>query len=130
MSRLTQERGAPPAQAPSAPAHLVFVKDVENKRGEFGGVSKREELLVDLLEARCIELPAGAVLDEAFVPEAAEQAREGKRVAPVTHLPGTPATCPEGCGSLSKETVTRGALHPDLDVTGMGSSRLCLLLAV
>jgi hypothetical protein len=53
---------------PSVPAHLVFVKDVENKRGKFGGVSKWEKLLVDLLEACCIQLPARAVLDEAFVP--------------------------------------------------------------
>lgn len=80
LSRLLQEGGDPglgprPRQSP---AHLVLIKDVENKRGKLSGVSKGEELLVDLLEAGCIQLPTGAVLDEAFVPEVANQVREGR----------------------------------------------------
>lgn len=70
LSWLLQEGGALGGRRPcQSPAHLVFVKDVENERGELGGVSKWEELLVDLLEAGRIQLPAGAVLDEAFVPK-------------------------------------------------------------
>lgn len=45
---------------------LFSSKDIENKRGELGGVPKWEELLVDLLEACCVQLPTGAVLDEAL----------------------------------------------------------------
>lgn len=55
------------------PAHnvltcLVLIKDIEHEGGEFGWVTKGEELLVDLLEAGSIELPTGAVLDKALVP--------------------------------------------------------------
>lgn len=67
-----------PAQAHrQSPAHLVFIKDVKNKCGELGGVSKGEELLIDLLEARCIQLPAGAVLDETFVPGGSRPGERG-----------------------------------------------------
>ena len=61
-----------------SPAHLVLIKDIENKCGELGGVPKWEELLVDLLEACRIQLPAGAVLDEALVPGGRDQARDGE----------------------------------------------------
>lgn len=78
LSRLLQEGGALGRRSPcQSPAHLVFIKDVENERGELGGVSKWEELLVDLLEAGRVQLPAGAVLDEAFVPEVARLPGEG-----------------------------------------------------
>lgn len=83
-SRLPQEGEAPAGAARQSPAHLVFIKDIENKRGELSGVSKREELLVDLLEARRVQLPTGAVLDEAFVPGNRDQVRESKRNASIT----------------------------------------------
>lgn len=56
------------AQTQPLAAHLVLIEDVENKCGELGGVSKWKELLVDLLEASGVQLPAGAVLNEALVP--------------------------------------------------------------
>lgn len=48
--------------------NLVFIKDVEDKRSKLGGVTKREELLVDLLKAHSIQLTAWTVLYKAFVP--------------------------------------------------------------
>lgn len=57
-------------------AHLVLIEDIENKCGELGGVSKREELFVDLLEASRVQLPTGAVLNKALVPADNTQAAE------------------------------------------------------
>lgn len=68
-------------------AHLVLIKDVENKRGELGGVSKREELFVDLLEASRVQLPTGAVLNKALVPADNTQAAEN-----ITHYEPLPET--------------------------------------
>lgn len=89
LSMLQEGGGSRQHRTPQrSQAHLVFIKDVENKRGELGGVSKREELLIDLLEARRIQLPAGAVLDEALVPGGG---RPGERVK---EMPISP-TCRE-----------------------------------
>lgn len=65
------------APACRSPAHLVFIKDVENKRGKLGRISKWEELLIDFLEACSIQLPAGAILDEALVPGGSRPGERG-----------------------------------------------------
>lgn len=75
-----------PGQTQQPAAHLVLVEDVENKRGELGGVSKWEELLVDLLEASGVQLPAGTVLNEALVPA------DGRAGGTEHHLPGASAS--------------------------------------
>lgn len=64
------------------PAHLVLIKDVEDKRGELGGVPEGEELLVDLLEAGSIQLPTGAIFDEAFIPAGGRPGELGNRCQP------------------------------------------------
>lgn len=66
----------PPDRAAGSQTYFVLVEDIENKGGEFGWVAKGEELLIDLLKAGGIELPAGAVLDKALVP-----AKEGERMS-------------------------------------------------
>lgn len=48
--------------------NLVFIKYVEDKGGKLGGVSEREELLVNLLKAHGIQLPTGTIFNETFVP--------------------------------------------------------------
>lgn len=55
--------------------HLIFIKDVEDKRGELSGVSEGKELFVDLLEAHGVQLSTGTVLDEAFVPNGRKEGR-------------------------------------------------------
>ena len=72
-------RSHPVRRPCQSPAHLVFVKDVENKRSKLGGISEWEELLVDFLEACGIQLPAGAVLDEAFVPGGGRPGERGSK---------------------------------------------------
>lgn len=62
-----------PAHSPATPPYLVLIKHVEDKQSELGGVSKREELLVDLLEAHSIELTTRTVLDEALVPSTGKE---------------------------------------------------------
>lgn len=49
--------------------NLIFIKHVEDKGSELGGVPERKELLVNLLKACSIQLPARAIFDEAFVPD-------------------------------------------------------------
>lgn len=92
--------------APPPPAHLVLVKHVEDKRGELGGVSEREELLVDLLEARRVQLPAGAVLDETLVPEG-QPSEGGSEIPPP---PPARGARPQGCGPCP-EAHARGPGH-------------------
>lgn len=48
--------------------NLIFIEHVEDKGGELCGVSEGKELLVNLLEAHGVQLPARTVLNEAFVP--------------------------------------------------------------
>lgn len=48
--------------------NLVFIKYIEDKGGKLGGISEREELLVYLLKAHCIQLPTGTIFNETFVP--------------------------------------------------------------
>lgn len=59
--------------------NLVFIKDVEDKRSKLGGVTKREELLVDLLKAHSIQLTAWTVLYKAFVPEGHDDDERGRQ---------------------------------------------------
>lgn len=54
---------------------LFSSKTLKTNVANFGGVPKWEELLVDLLEACCVQLPTGAVLDEALVPGGRGQRR-------------------------------------------------------
>lgn len=49
--------------------NLIFIKDIEDKGGELCRISKWKKLLVNLLEAHSIQLPTGAIFDEAFVPK-------------------------------------------------------------
>lgn len=91
---------SPARRARGSRTHFVLVEDVENKGGEFGGIAEGEELLVDLLKAGGVELPAGAVLDEALVP-AEEGQRDGRRAAPLaertpggTEVLGAPGPAP------------------------------------
>lgn len=48
--------------------NLIFIKYIEDKWGKLGGIPKRKELLIDLLKACSIQLPARTIFDEAFVP--------------------------------------------------------------
>lgn len=59
---------SPLDRAPGSDTYFVLIEDIENKSGKFGWVTEGEELLIDLLEAGGIELPAGTVLDKALVP--------------------------------------------------------------
>lgn len=106
-----QSAAAGPASSPMRRArgsrtYFVLVEDIENKGGEFGGIAEGEELLVDLLKAGGVELPAGAVLDEALVP-AEEGQRDGRRAAPLaeripggTEVLGAPGPAPlVACGT-------------------------------
>lgn len=49
--------------------NLVFIKYIEDKRSKLGGIPKREELLINLLEACSIQLATRTIFDEAFVPD-------------------------------------------------------------
>lgn len=60
----------------SSVPNLVFIKHIEDKRSKLGGISKRKELLVDLLEAHGVQLTARTVLNEAFVPDEADTHRK------------------------------------------------------
>ena len=94
-----------------SPAHLVLIKDIENKCGKLGGVPKWEELLVDLLEARRIQLPAGAVLDEALVPGGRDQARDGEGDSSITMCWELLASAPEARGPVLGNCATQGREH-------------------
>lgn len=48
--------------------NLVFIKHIEDKGGELCGISEGKELLINLLEAHSVQLPARTVFNEAFVP--------------------------------------------------------------
>lgn len=48
--------------------NLIFIEHIEDKGGELRGITKRKELLVYLLKADSIQLPAGTILNETFVP--------------------------------------------------------------
>lgn len=56
--------------------NLVFIEHVEDKGGELGGISEREELLVYLLKAHSVQLPTGTVFNEPFVPTETSRERE------------------------------------------------------
>lgn len=49
--------------------NLIFIKYIEDKRSKLGGIPKREELLINLLEACSIQLATWTIFDEAFVPD-------------------------------------------------------------
>lgn len=49
--------------------NLIFIKHIEDKGSELGGIPERKELLVNLLKPCSIQLATGAVFDEAFVPD-------------------------------------------------------------
>ncbi len=53
----------------SVVTNLILIKHVENKGGKLCWVSKRKELLINLLKADGIQLTTWAIFDEAFVPE-------------------------------------------------------------
>ena len=94
-----------------SPAHLVLIKDIENKRGELGGVPKWEELLVDLLEACRVQLPARAVLDEALVPGGRDQARDGEGDSSTTTCWELLPSALEAGGPVLGNCVTWGREH-------------------
>lgn len=96
--------------APSS-AHLVLIKDVEDKRSKLGGVSEGEELLVDLLEASSIQLPAGAVLDEALVPGQRRGQGKGALVSPTALGPGPSACLGPGDGQILAQSHPRDVTH-------------------
>ena len=60
-------------------SYLILIKHVKDEGSKLGGVSEGEELLVDLLKARGVQLSAGTVLNEAFIP-AHEWTRGRKRL--------------------------------------------------
>lgn len=49
--------------------NLIFIKYIEDKGSELGGIPERKELLVNLLKPCSIQLPTRAIFDEAFVPD-------------------------------------------------------------
>lgn len=53
--------------------NLIFIKYIKDEWSKLGGVSERKKLLVYLLKAQSIQLAAGTILDEAFVPEKQNQ---------------------------------------------------------
>ena len=59
-------------------AVLILVEDIEDIVCKLGGVAKREELLVDLLELGLVQLSTRAILDKALVPNRSEKKKEKK----------------------------------------------------
>lgn len=49
-------------------AVLVLIEDIEDVIGKFSWISEGEELLVYPTELGLVELSAGAILQESFVP--------------------------------------------------------------
>lgn len=49
--------------------NLIFIKYIEDKWSEFGGIPKRKELLINLLKTHSVQLPTWTIFDEAFVPD-------------------------------------------------------------
>lgn len=48
--------------------NLIFIKYIEDKWSELGGIPKRKKLLINLLKTCSVQLPTWTIFDEAFVP--------------------------------------------------------------
>lgn len=48
--------------------NLIFIKYIEDKWSKLGGIPKRKELLINLLETCSVQLATRTIFDEAFVP--------------------------------------------------------------